>query len=361
MLEQIINLDSLQTPALASKIAGVAGVIGVVLFIITTGFGWMKQAGRAWRGDATDEGFDFDELVRKIALLVLITSFSLITTVITTVINFARDSTKVEYSDLDDQNAKLNDRISTYTLFSYYFNSIKEYQNAPNAASKTAAKIEFFKRYPGGTPKLTPVTDGVFDEIGVSISNTLSVVGSGFSMGFTTLFIQLGQLLSGVFKYFFAIIFQVLLALFPLSLAFSIPKSMENSYSTSIRRIMTVGLSFVVISLLDQFVIQGFSSMGQAIINAFGSGINTDVNQIDSMLFVGLPIYSIGLIGLYASTMWLASSVVGGGDGEGGIATKGMGMAIGVIAAGITATTATAKAGSSIATGGKSLKQNEGS
>jgi hypothetical protein len=359
MLDQIFNLETLQTPALTGKIAAIAGVIGIVLFIFTTGLGWMKQATRAWRGDATDEGFDFDELVRKIALLVLISSSSLITTVITTIINYARSSTEVEYSEVSAKGAVLQQYVKGYSTGAYYFNLIKEYQNATDPASKKAAKDEFFLRYPGGKIKIVPVTTGVFDEIGVSISNTVSVMGAGISTGFSFIFIELGQLLSGIFKYFFAILFQVLLALFPLSLALSIPKSMENSYATSIRRIMTVGLSFVVIGLLDQFVIQGFSTLIEEITGAFGGGINTDVNKIDNMLFVGLPIYAVALIGLYASTMWLSSSVVGGGDGEGGIATKGMGMMIAAVAAGIAATRATAKAGKSVTTGGNSLKQNQ--
>lgn len=340
MLEQILNTDDLATPELIGTIASAAIVIAIALLVFTTGLSWMRAAVNAWK---TDEGVaqiqNIQEFFRKVALVVIIVNYTLISDLIITVVNFTIDAVTVEDDEHDAAKDKLDAYVNLYAHYAHYFNLLEDWQTAP-PDKKSAAEDILEKRYPNKIPSMYPVSTGIFDEISLSIERSMVVMGTDISLGFSSFLLWIGWGMGVVFKFFFAILFQVLLALLPLSLAFSIPESFKNSYSTLIRRVLNVGIAFVVLELLEQFTINVYEDLVVKCADLFmqGASGNANVAEFDEMLYFALPVFSIALIGLYSSSNWIASSVTGGGDGEGGIATKGMGMAIG----GATAVTALA-------------------
>lgn len=352
MLEEILSQD-LTTPKEAGVISSIATVIGFSLFFYTTGFQWIRDSIRSWRGDTNASIVNIDEITRKIALLIFIVNFNLITTAITSIVNYSKDAISDTQEAKTAATGRLIIAMDYYKAFNHYFKKLGDYQNERKMVKNAeAAKEKFYKSYPEGKARTFPANGGVMDALGIVFDYSVLSLWGGFKTGFALLFLYIGKFLGLIYMYFFTVIFQILLALVPLALAFSIPKSMENAYATIIRRLLNVGVAFLVLNLLDKFVLNAFNQIAAKVFLTIGGGDKAadffDVSTIEDQLFFGVPVFCIALIGLYSSSIWIASAVTGGSDGEGGIATKGMGQAIGGMAtiAGI------ALIGGKVATGG---------
>ncbi len=346
-LEQILDVGNLGTPDMIGKIAGAASVIGFALFIYSMGLDWIKNAVKSWRSD--DPGAEinsFGETVRKISLLVLISSFTLLSDVIVSVVNYAIAAVEVEDVEHDEAKQQLDAYIDLYVAYAYYFNLLDNYQSASTPSQKSAAAELLEMRYPNKMPRSYPVTDGWIDSMSVSFEMVGVSMGTSLSTGFSSFLLWIGWALGTVFKFFFAILFQVLLALLPLSLAFSIPVSQKNSYNTMIRRLFNVGMAFVVLELLEQFTVGVYNDLSAKCAALFMQGQDGGgtVAEFDEMLYFALPVFAIAMMGLYSKSLWIASSVTGGGDGEGGVATSGMAMGIGALAVAVGGAKAAASA-----------------
>ena len=348
MLDAILNQE-IQTPPIIGQISMIALGIGLALFVYTTGFQWLRDSVRSWKSESAGNIVDINETVRKLSLLILISSFTLITDVVTNVVTYAKDTLETENSSdkIDKSVMMLEAKIRSYAMYAHYYNMLETVQNA-EPDKKTALEIDFKKRYPNG-PSTAPLDQGWWDAIVINVQSSLVHEGAAISVGISKLFLTIAKILSGLFKYAFSILFQILMGLVPLGLAFSIPKSMENSYATVIRRALNVGLAFVVMAMLDGYLIQAMVDITTSITSAFSTTSNVNISELDNMLFYALPIFSIVMMGLYSSTLWISSSITGGGDGEGGIATKGFGAAMGVVGGAIAIGLAGKKAGGAAA------------
>ncbi|MBL4703191.1 MAG: hypothetical protein JKY54_01635 [Flavobacteriales bacterium] len=341
--EQISNgvLNTSIVSRIKGRISLIAQGLAWSLFIFTTGLGAIRKVFTAWKGGDEMNPVEFDEIMRKLSLITVITFFSLFSDIIVQFTSYIeKASSSLTDKNYTDTSGKYFSIIKDYAAFTHYYQTKAISNSSPGevyglnssmieiARQQQESLYKGEKKFPVGT-----FSNGYMEPLIVSLYNFNYMMPDLLNYLFTSLLLGFGKFISFVMGYAFKIYMGVLLSLSPLAFAMSIPKTLKNSYVKILNSLLTVAVAFLVLNVLDAFFMEGFDSMVNSIIeqsniiSSGGGSISTLIKR-NEISFIVAPLYFIVMFGLFFSSMSIASKIVGASSDDGSIASKGFGAAI---------------------------------
>jgi hypothetical protein len=322
---------------LKGRISLIAQSLAWALFIFTTGIATIKRTFKAWKGGEDLNIVEFDEIMRKLSLIVIITTFTLFSDVIIGFTDFMKKSSEnLTEKTFTDTSGKYFDILVDYSKFAHYY-QVKSMSNCENGGCDGVTGMDIveaqldLEHYYANQKKIPRSVD-MFDmkPLQISMYNMGQVWSIMLNWMLSSMLLGFGKFISYVMSYAFSIYMGVLLALSPIPFALSIPKQLKNSYVKMLNSLLTVAMAFVVLNVIDAFFLEGFDNLVTSLAEqnasiSSGTGNINSLNKRNEVLFVAAPLYFIVMFGLFFSSMSIASKCVGASSDDGGIASKGFG------------------------------------
>jgi hypothetical protein len=339
------NINNSIVNRLKGRISLIAQGLAWALFIFTTGLATLKRVWKAWKGGEDLNIVEFDEILRKLSLIVIITTFTLTSDVIVGFVGFMKKSTEnLTDKSYAETTGKYGNLLLDYSQFAHYY-KVKSIANCENGGcpDMTALEIveakmdlEFYYKNQKKIPRIGDSYMPNFKPLTISLYNMGEMTSIFLNWALTSMLLGFGKFIAYVMGYAFHIYMGVILALAPIPFALSIPKQLKNSYVKIINSLLTVAMAFVVLNVIEAFFLEGFDNLVTSLISENqsiknGVGNFTNLQNRNEVLFVVAPLFFIVMFGLFFSSMSIASKCVGASSDDGGIASKGFGSLISVI------------------------------
>lgn len=330
---------------LKGRISILAQSLAWALFIFTTGIATIKRTFKAWKGGENLNIVEFEEIMRKLSLIVIITTFTLFSDIMVGFTDFMRKSTEnLTDKTYAETSRKYYDILADYGKFAHYYKLKSQSNCATGDCGLSAEELKEARlnlTYYYQDQKKIPRADNSgylpdFKPLMILFYNMSEFYSIVLNWMLSSMLLGFGKFISLIMYYVFSIYMGVLLALAPIPFALSIPKELKNSYVKMLNSLLTVAMAFVVINVIDAFFLEGFDNLVTSLIkeNASienGKGDYNILTKRNEVLFVVAPLYFIVMFGLFFSSIGIASKCVGASSDDGGIATKGFSSVVSVL------------------------------
>lgn len=336
---------------IVSKLKGRISLLSIslawALFVFTTGLSTIKKTFKAWKGGEDLNIVEFNEIMRKLSIIVFVTTFTLFSDLIIGFAGYMKKATEnLTEKTYTETSEKYYDVLADYSKFAHYY-KVKSQSNCEtgdcdlSSDEISEAKIDL-EHYYENQKKIPRAVDSWgpdmpdFRPLQISLYNMGELFSVFFNWALSSMLLGFGKFISFVMSYAFSIYLGILLALAPIPFALSIPKSLKNSYVKMLNSLITVSMAFVVLNVIDAFFLEGFDSLVTSLINEntsieTGVGNYNNLTKRNEVLFIASPLFFIVTFGLYFCSMGIASKCVGASSDDGGIASKGFSSVISTV------------------------------